>query len=112
MRDAAEHTALAHPPRLGRNALANMAFDVKSALGGIVLTPFLLDRLGTVAFGVWALAGTVIGYLELFELGFGRATVKLIAEDAGRRPDAVVRTLNTRCSCSPGSASWRCSSAS
>lgn len=83
------------PPRLGRNAAANIAFDVTSALAGLLLTPLLIDRLGTVAFGVWALAWTVIGYLELFEFGFGRATVKLVAEHSGRRPEAVVRTVNT-----------------
>ena len=34
-------------------------------------------------------------YLELFELGFGGATTKLVAEDAEKRPEQALQTLNT-----------------
>jgi O-antigen/teichoic acid export membrane protein len=71
---------------------------VGQAAGGVsalVVTPLLLHRLGRPAFGIWVLASSVIGYLELFEFGFGGAAVKLIAEDAYVRPNRCLRTLNT-----------------
>lgn len=83
------------PRRFGANAFMNYAADVVLALSALVVTPLILAHLGDAAFGVWALAGSVILYLELFELGFGLATIKLVAEDADRNPTAVVRTINT-----------------
>lgn len=86
-------TALPH--RFGRNVIMNYAAQGTAALSAIILTPLLLHHLGREAFGVWVLASTVVLYLELFELGFGGATAKLVAEDATVRPDAALRTLNT-----------------
>ena len=40
-------------------------------------------------------ASGAVAYLELFELGFGGATTKLISEDASVRPEVALRTLNT-----------------
>lgn len=73
----------------------NYAAQGTSAVAAIVLTPLLLHHLGRTAFGIWVLASTVVIYLELFELGFGGATTKLIAENASARPQQALRTLNT-----------------
>jgi O-antigen/teichoic acid export membrane protein len=83
------------PHRFGANVFSNyMALGV-TAVSAIVVTPLLLHHLGQSAFGVWVLASTVVAYLELFELGFGGATTKLVAEDAHVRPDQAVRMINT-----------------
>lgn len=83
------------PERFGTNVASNyLGFAV--AIGvSVLLTPLLIRNLGQEAFGVWSLALSVVAYLELLEFGFGTATKKLIAEDAGVRPAEVVRTLNT-----------------
>lgn len=83
------------PKRFGRNVFMNYAASGANAVYAIIITPLIVRGLGKAAFGVWALANSVTSYLELFELGFGAATTKLVAEDAGRRPDRVVRTINT-----------------
>jgi O-antigen/teichoic acid export membrane protein len=83
------------PRRFGANVFTNYAAEVVLAISALIVTPLILRSLGDAAFGVWALAGSAILYLELFELGFGLATIKLVAEDAERRPGAVVRTINT-----------------
>jgi len=83
------------PHRFGRNVAMNYAAQGTAALSAIVLTPLLLHHLGKSAFGVWVLASSVVLYLELFELGFGGATTKLIAENASARPEQALRTLNT-----------------
>ncbi len=66
-----------------------------AALSAIIVTPLLLHHLGRTAFGVWVLASSTVLYLELFELGFGAATSKLMAEDAEERPERALQTLNT-----------------
>jgi O-antigen/teichoic acid export membrane protein len=83
------------PARFGRNITFNYAAAATNAVVTLVVTPLLLHRLGAAAFGVWSLAVSLTSYLELFEFGFGAATTKTVAEDAWRRPERVVRTLNT-----------------
>ena len=83
------------PARFGRNVFMNYAAQGLTALSALVLTPVLLHHLGRTTYGLWVVAGGAVAYLELFELGFGGATTKLIAEDASVRPQQAVRTLNT-----------------
>jgi O-antigen/teichoic acid export membrane protein len=93
-RDASLATS-ALPARFGRNVFMNYAAQGLTALSALVLTPVLLHHLGKTTYGLWVVAGGAVAYLELFELGFGGATTKLIAEDASIRPEQAVRTLNT-----------------
>jgi O-antigen/teichoic acid export membrane protein len=87
--------ATALPHRFGRNVVMNYLAQGTAALSAIIVTPLLLHHLGRTAFGVWVLASGAVLYLELFELGFGGATAKLVAEDAEKRPDKALQTLNT-----------------
>ena len=92
---AAPGEASALPQRFGVNVTMNYLALATTALSSLLLTPLILHSLGRTAYGVWALAGGVVAYLELLELGFGRATTKLLAEDIGHRPEGVLRTINT-----------------
>ncbi len=83
------------PDGFGRNAASNTAVVVVAALSGLLLTPFLLSSLGRTQFGVWALVIDINTYLTLANVGLSGATLKLTAEDAHRRPDRFVRTVNT-----------------
>jgi O-antigen/teichoic acid export membrane protein len=83
------------PHRFGANVLANYLALAVTAVSAIVVTPLLLHHLGRPAFGVWVLASTAVAYLELFDLGFGAATTKLVAEDAHVRPHQAVGMINT-----------------
>jgi len=83
------------PARFARSVSLNVTAMVVSGATTVVLTPFLLHHLGQDAFGVWVLAASVVGYLELLEFGFGSASTKLMAEDAGKRPGAVSETLSS-----------------
>jgi O-antigen/teichoic acid export membrane protein len=82
-----------------RNTLAN---GVGRALGigiGLALTPFMIDRLGLSAYGVWTLALTLTfsgGYASLADLGVEGATVRYVAEAATEGDiDAVNRTVSS-----------------
>lgn len=85
--------------KLVRNTLANGAGNVAAIFAGLALTPFLIDRLGLAAYGVWALALTLTfagGYASLSELGIEGATVRYVAEaSADGDLAAVNRTVST-----------------
>lgn len=83
------------PERFASGVTMNYAAAVVNMAVGLVITPLLLDRLGTEAFAIWVLAGATGSYLELFELGFGVATTKLVAEDAGRDTPSLLKTINS-----------------
>jgi O-antigen/teichoic acid export membrane protein len=83
------------PARFGRNVFMNYFAQGLTALSAAVLTPILLHHLGKSTYGLWVVASGAVTYLELFELGFGGATTKLISEDADVRPELALRTLNT-----------------
>lgn len=83
------------PQRFGINAAMNYAASAGNALYSIAVMPLIVRGLGKTAFGVWAIATSITSYLELFQLGFGAATTKKVAEDAGHRPDRVLATINT-----------------
>ena len=83
------------PRRFGINAVMNYAASAGNAVYSLAVIPLIVRGLGKSAFGVWAIATSITSYLELFNLGFGAATTKKVAEDAGRRPDRVRVTINT-----------------
>lgn len=63
-----------------RNAVFGGAARFVTLLVGLVLTPYLLARLGPERFGIWALATVVAGSLGLFDLSFKTGFVKHLAE--------------------------------
>jgi O-antigen/teichoic acid export membrane protein len=83
------------PKNLGRNVFVNYIAVVAISITAIVTTPILLHHLGLAAMGIYSLAGSVVAYLQLFDMGFGAATIRQVAADANRRPEGVIRTVNT-----------------
>ena len=81
-----------HPPGpleiggglLGRNAALNLLGQVIPLLVGLVAIPYTIRGLGTVKFGVYVVAITVLYYSNLFDLGLTRATNKFVAGYLGR----------------------------
>jgi O-antigen/teichoic acid export membrane protein len=67
------------PAHFLRNSISNYANTGSMALVTVVLTPLLARGLGAEQYGIWAFAGSLALYLELFEFGFGAATVKYVA---------------------------------
>jgi O-antigen/teichoic acid export membrane protein len=53
--------------------IANMAV-------GFFLSPFILHRLGDVAFGVWVLANSVVAYLGLLDLGMQSSVLRFVSK--------------------------------
>lgn len=79
------------PARFGRNTTSNYVRLIASMAVALVTTPVLARGLGKEQYGIWALAGSMIVYLELLELGFGDATVRQVAHLRARHDEAGVR---------------------
>ncbi len=68
-----------------RNALGVYAVYAAAMVSGLVVTPIVLDSMGTDAFGIWAVIGAVTIYLSVLDLGVGPSVVRFAAEARGRR---------------------------
>jgi O-antigen/teichoic acid export membrane protein len=77
--------------RAVRNTAANGLSRI-AALGlSFVLTPVILGALGSEAFGLWILIGSIVAYGSLLNLGIGGALTKYIAEHQARNEAAQAR---------------------
>ena len=79
-----------------RNVTTNYIVAISIVAVGFLTTPILTHQLGIVRFGVWALIGSLIPFLEILELGFANATVAFVSRHLELEDDdAVSSTINT-----------------
>jgi O-antigen/teichoic acid export membrane protein len=63
---------------------------------GIFLSPFILHRLGDVAFGIWVLIFSLTGYYGLFDLGIRSSIVRYVSKfSATNDKEDLARLINT-----------------
>jgi O-antigen/teichoic acid export membrane protein len=62
------------------NAVSGAGRRVAAMVIGFGLTPFIVHALGLQQFGLWAVIGSLAGYLGLLDFGLGGAFVKFITE--------------------------------
>ena len=78
-----------------RNALGFYAVYAAAMVSGLVVTPILLDAIGTEAFGIWAFIGGITIYLAVLDIGLGPSVVRFTAEAHGRRdPEEINRVAS------------------
>ena len=78
-----------------RNALGIYAVYAAAMVSGLVVTPILLDSIGTEAFGIWAFIGGITIYLAVLDIGLGPSVVRFTAEAHGRRdPEEINRVAS------------------
>jgi O-antigen/teichoic acid export membrane protein len=78
---------------LARSTMWNFSGVVFPSIVAVISIPFLTRGLGTDQFGVLTLASVVIGNLNIFDLGLGRALTKLVAEHFGSEKDNTIPPL-------------------
>lgn len=82
--------------RLVRNSLTSVLRFIALVPIPFLLVPFMLHRLGTERFGVWALVSSLSAIVQLGDCGIGLALVKSVAElrsaNAPERLSSVVST--------------------
>lgn len=69
--------------RIARALTLGYGFQAVVALTGLLLTPFLLSRLGVVDLGRWLVAGQVLGLLGLLDLGVTALLPREVARASG-----------------------------
>lgn len=69
---------------LGRNILWNLAAFVWFSLLTILVTPYMVRRLGLEAFGLWAVITAFGGYVGAVDLGLGNALIRFLATENER----------------------------
>ena len=73
-----------------RNVTTNYIVAVGIVVVGFVTTPILTHQLGILRYGVWALIGSLIPFLEILELGFANATVAFVSRHLELEDDDAV----------------------
>jgi O-antigen/teichoic acid export membrane protein len=70
---------------IARNVIFNWMGTIANTAVGFFLAPFILHRLGDVAYGVWVLAVAVIGYLGLLDVGMQSAVLRFVSQGHTRQ---------------------------
>lgn len=88
--DLAGHPAPGRALQIARNALSAAGLRVLTMVIGFGLTPFVVHAIGLQNYGLWAVVGSLAGYLGLLDFGLGGTFVKFITEyvEQGRRDRA------------------------
>ena len=96
----AARTKAPKKPSHRRNVITSYICAVVLAGVGFLTTPVLTHQLGILRYGVWALIGSLIPFLEILELGFANATVAFVSRHLEMDDnDKVGATLNTSFLC-------------
>jgi len=79
-----------------RNVTTNYLVAIVLVVVGFITTPILTHQLGILRYGVWALIGSLIPFLEILELGFASAMTAFVSRHLELRDnDQVSATINT-----------------
>ena len=82
---------------LARNTVLNLIGYGTPLFVALFTIPVLIKGLGTDRFGVLTLVWVLISYIGLFDLGLGRALIKLAAEKLGSDKEAEIPVLIRTC---------------
>jgi O-antigen/teichoic acid export membrane protein len=75
-----EHRLQLRVRHIARNILFNWIGTIASLAVGFFLSPFILHRLGDLAYGVWVLAVSVVAYLSLLDLGMQSSVLRFVSK--------------------------------
>ncbi|MEO8592450.1 MAG: oligosaccharide flippase family protein [Candidatus Solibacter sp.] len=63
---------------------------------GLLLSPYIIQKLGDERYGIWALVFSLVEYLWFFDLGFNTSVTQFVAKYRARNePDQINRVINT-----------------
>ena len=90
-------TPFANREQRGRRFVCNVLWNwlgtIVSLFIGLILSPYLIRKLGADGYGVWAITFALVEYYWFFDLGFRSATVKFVAHYSAIGEDANVRAI-------------------
>jgi O-antigen/teichoic acid export membrane protein len=92
----AAEPAASSSSRLRRNALANILGRAASAALWLLVTPFVLERLGHERFGIWALLFALSGYVGILDFGMAGGVSRFVAMAVARGDRDEARRMIAR----------------
>lgn len=78
---------------LRRNVVLVYGVYAVTIVSGLLLTPIIVDSLGTEQYGVWAVIGAVLAFIGLLDLGIAPSVIRFSAEQRGRKRPEETGTL-------------------
>jgi O-antigen/teichoic acid export membrane protein len=75
------------------NTVVLVLAQVSSMAVSLLVTPYVLSRIGIENYGLWILIGSVIAYVGLLQLGIGRGTIRMVAFHAAQGEMGIVRRI-------------------
>lgn len=79
-----------------RNVLANWGSFLVTATAGLFVSPFVVHQLGTSAYGVWVIIGSLTGSMTILDLGVRSAVTRFVAREHARGAhDSAGRIVST-----------------
>jgi O-antigen/teichoic acid export membrane protein len=88
---------VAVPRRVARGTLSLLANRLVTLGVWFFLTPFMVNHLGHVTYGLWALIGSIVAYAALLDLGVAASVVKFVAEHRARAEETELQTMLASC---------------
>jgi O-antigen/teichoic acid export membrane protein len=68
--------------RIAQNVLSNWFALAVTTVVGFFLSPFVVHRLGNLAYGVWVLIASLVSYMGLLDLGLRGAVTRFVSKGA------------------------------
>jgi O-antigen/teichoic acid export membrane protein len=75
------------------NTMSGAGRSIATSAIGFLLTPIIILNLGLLQYGLWAIVGSLTGYLGLLDFGLGGAFVKFITEFVETENKAAARQV-------------------
>src|SRR5688572_28406179 len=79
-------------PALLRNVTSGWAALLVNAIISFVLAPVVVNTLGSVYYGIWALVNQFTGYLWLFDFGVRESVIKYVSQYHAAGEDEKLET--------------------
>ena len=73
-----------HGRLVAKNTALSFVQQLAPMLVAVVTIPYVIHKLGVDRFGILSLAWVLLGYVNIFDLGMGRATTRFVAEALGK----------------------------
>lgn len=66
--------------QIKKGAALNYTSIILTNIVGLLLTPFIIKKLGDAEFGLYSLIGAFVGYISILDLGLGNTVVRFVAK--------------------------------
>ena len=66
--------------QIKKGALLNYTTIIVTNVVGLILTPYIISKLGNDEFGLYTLIGSLVGYISILDFGLANTIVRFVAK--------------------------------